>query len=146
GVERAVREHSRLQPVDEAALPRFLDRVEYQPLDFHDDDSFGRLGRRLDEVEEGHGGMQRIYYCATPPATFSVIVRQLGRLGMAAGAPSHERRIMIEKPFGTSLASARELNRLVRRVFGEENVYRIDHYLGKETVQNITAFRFANVM
>jgi glucose-6-phosphate 1-dehydrogenase len=118
--------------------------VDYEPLDFGDQAGFRRLGRRLAELERDGSQLQRIYYCATPPATFSLIIRQIEAAGLAVGLPARQRRIMIEKPFGTDLASARELNMLVSRVFGEESVYRIDHYLGKETVQNILAFRFAN--
>jgi glucose-6-phosphate 1-dehydrogenase len=83
----------------------------------------------------------RLYYCATPPAAFPDVIARLGEIGAGAGA-----RVVVEKPFGTDLASARELNACVHQVFDESQVFRIDHYLGKETVQNIIVFRFANSM
>jgi glucose-6-phosphate 1-dehydrogenase len=95
----------------------------------------------LDQERHTHGN--RVYYCATPPATYATIIEQLHAAGMAAGAGGH-RRIVIEKPFGTDLDSALALNAVAQMAFGEDGVYRIDHYLGKETVQNILAFRFAN--
>jgi len=143
-VGRAARERARLQPVDEPVLGDLLGRVHYLPLDLADQRDFRRLGCLLEDVERPLGAACRIFYCATPPAVFSVIVEHMesarlaGRHGVECG------RIVIEKPFGYSLASARELNALLARAFGEDRVYRIDHYLGKETVQNIVAFRFVN--
>jgi glucose-6-phosphate 1-dehydrogenase len=92
---------------------------------------------KLDELRGTEG--RRLYYCATPPSAFPLIVSRLGECGPQGGA-----RIVFEKPFGRDLASARELNAAIHRVFAEPQVFRIDHYLGKETVQNILLFRFAN--
>src|SRR2546423_533055 len=89
-------------------------------------------------------GGSRVYYLATPPNFFSDIVHHLGEAGMAKEPEGRFRRVIIEKPFGHDLDSAEELNHKVREVLSEKQVYRIDHYLGKETVQNIMAFRFAN--
>ncbi len=93
--------------------------------------------------EEGTGG-NRLFYLATPPSLYPIIVDQLGEAGL--NQSQGWTRIIIEKPFGRDLESARDLNEQVHAVFGESQVYRIDHYLGKETVQNILTFRFANAI
>ncbi len=134
---------SRTQPVDSTVLNAFLDAVFYVKVDFGKLEDFKALQRRLDELDHTrHIAGNRIYYCATPPPTYETITDQLKSAAMATGPGFH--RIVVEKPFGFDLKSARELNRIVQRVFHEDSVYRIDHYLGKETVQNIMAFRFAN--
>src|SRR5260221_7879793 len=140
-----IRQHSRTQPVNESVLKWLLDGMRYQQLDFNDLAGFKKLDHFLDEVAaERQTGGNRIYYCATPPPTFPLIVRNLGAAGMARAPRGRARRILIEKPFGSDLKSARALNLEVEHVFHEDQVFRIDHYLGKETVQNIVAFRFAN--
>ena len=144
-VGEAVREFSRTQPVNETVLRSLLEGMRYRRLDFDDTAGFKDLDGFLDQVAgERHTAGNRVYYCATPPPTFPLIVRNLGAAGMARPAGGGWRRILIEKPFGTDLASARALNTEVDQVFQEDQVFRIDHYLGKETVQNILAFRFAN--
>ena len=144
-VGEAIRLHSRTQPINETVLKSLLAGMRYQHLNFDDTDGFKRLDRLLDEVAaERHTGANRIYYCATPPPTFPLIVRNLGAAGMARAPKGSARRILIEKPFGFDLKSARSLNEELESVFHEDQVFRIDHYLGKETVQNIVAFRFAN--
>ncbi|MGH7776713.1 MAG: glucose-6-phosphate dehydrogenase [Candidatus Dormibacterales bacterium] len=141
---RAVREHSRTQPVNEPVLRELAGALRYRTLDFQDEAGFVRLARLLDEVDrEREVGGNRLYYCATPPSTFESIVDGLQAAHLSEKGRGW-RRIVVEKPFGHDLASARVLNRVVSRVFSEEQVFRIDHYLGKETVQNILAFRFAN--
>jgi glucose-6-phosphate 1-dehydrogenase len=143
-VKAAIREHSRTQPVNETVLKSLVDGLRYQRLDFGDVAGFGRLDRLIDSLDqERHTGGNRVYYCATPPATFPLIVRGLGENHMSEESRGW-RRITIEKPFGSDLESARRLNAIVESVFKEDQVFRIDHYLGKETVQNILAFRFAN--
>ena len=104
------------------------------------------LAARLAELDRERGTQgNRIFYLATPPELFPGIIAQLGAVGLKGPSSEHTfARIVIEKPFGTDLTSARELNREVQSVFQESQVYRIDHYLGKETVQNILAFRLAN--
>jgi len=140
----SIREHSRTQPVNESVLKSLLEGMRYQQLNFDDLAGFKKLDRFLDEVAaERHSGGNRIYYCATPPPTFPVIVQNLGAAGMAKAPRGSARRILIEKPFGSDLKSARALNQELESVFHEDQVFRIDHYLGKETVQNIVAFRFA---
>jgi glucose-6-phosphate 1-dehydrogenase len=141
----SIREHSRTQPVNETVLGSLLEGMRYRQLSFDDAAGFKSLDGFLDEVAtDRHTAGNRVYYCATPPPTFPLIVQNLGAAGMAKPVKDGWRRILIEKPFGSDLASARALNAKVEDVFHEDQVFRIDHYLGKETVQNILAFRFAN--
>ncbi len=142
----AAEKYSRVLPIDEAAWRTFSERISYQQLDFEDPGGFDALAHRVDDLDKERGTRgNRIYYLATHPSAFSVIVAQLGRVGL-----DHEvqgggwRRVVIEKPFGHDLESAHRLNKEVARVFRESQVYRIDHYLGKETVRNLLVFRFAN--
>ena len=138
-----IHEFSRTQPIDERMLKAFLDSVFYTKVDFGKLDDFKALGRRLDDLDgTRHIPGNRIYYCATPPPTYSTIANQL--LGASLSAGDGYRRIVVEKPFGSDLKSARDLTETLHKAFPEDAVYRIDHYLGKETVQNILAFRFAN--
>jgi glucose-6-phosphate 1-dehydrogenase len=140
---RSVRQHSRTQPVDDKALEAFLRDVTYLPLDFTQLEGFQRLARCLEELAEArHTGGNVVFYCATPPPTYPLISKQLKAAGLHRGRGY--RRIIVEKPFGSDLRSARELSRILRDAFPEDAIFRIDHYLGKETVQNILAFRFAN--
>jgi len=142
----ALQEFARIQPIDEEAWKTFAERISYQQCNFDEPRGFDVLAKRLDKMDEEHGTRgNRLYYLATQPSAFSDIVAQLGRVGL-----DHEvhgggwRRIVIEKPFGHDLESAHRLNRDVARVFRESQVYRIDHYLGKETVRNLLVFRFGN--
>ncbi len=138
-----INEFSRTQPIDQGVLDAFLSAVFYVKVDFGKLDDFKALQRRLGELDTSrHVSGNRMFYCATPPPTYETITEQLGAAGMATGDGFH--RIVVEKPFGSDLKSARELTRILQRVFQEDSVFRIDHYLGKETVQNIMAFRFAN--
>ena len=138
-----ISEHSRTQPVDQTVLSSFLQAVFYLKVDFGKADDFKSLQKKLDELDRSrHTAGNRVYYCATPPPTYETITEQLKAASMTNGSGFH--RIVVEKPFGSDLKSARELNKIVQKVFHEDSVYRIDHYLGKETVQNILAFRFAN--
>jgi glucose-6-phosphate 1-dehydrogenase len=145
-IRASLEKHARVQPLDEPAWQAFAERVAYQRLDFAEPSGFDDLAKRLDEVDKERGTRgNRIYYLATQPSQFGEIVTQLGRVGL-----DHERhdggwrRIIIEKPFGHDLESAIKLNREVGKVFRERQVYRIDHYLGKETVRNLLVFRFGN--
>jgi glucose-6-phosphate 1-dehydrogenase len=138
-----IKEFSRTQPIDQSVLNAFLSACFYVKVDFGKLDDFKALQRRLGELDTSrHVTGNRMFYCATPPPTYETIVEQLKAAGMATGDGFH--RIVVEKPFGSDLKSARELTGILQRVFREDEVYRIDHYLGKETVQNILAFRFAN--
>ena len=145
-VKGALDQFSRVLPLDEAAWRSFRDRICYQRLDFEDANGFDKLATRLDDLDKTNGTRgNRLYYLATQPSQFAEIVGQLGRVGL-----DHERhdggwrRVVIEKPFGHDLDSAKRLNREVGKVFRESQVYRIDHYLGKETVRNLLVFRFGN--
>lgn len=118
--------------------------VEFVSGDF-DDAGFDNLSHRLAELDAQRGtGGNWAYYLSVPPDFFSNICHQLERVGMATQSDNSWRRVIIEKPFGHDQESARELNEIVNAVFPEKSVFRIDHYLGKETVQNILALRFAN--
>jgi glucose-6-phosphate 1-dehydrogenase len=124
----------------------FLSRISYIKGDFADNALFDSMTERLESMHEEHAtGHNILFYLATQPSAFPQIVAQLGRCGL-----DHERhdggwrRIIVEKPFGRDLDSARKLNREMLRVFREAQVYRIDHYLGKETVRNLLVFRFGN--
>jgi glucose-6-phosphate 1-dehydrogenase len=141
--QEAIKQFSRREP-DEAVLEKLLDEVRYVPGTFDDAAVFEQLAGCLDEFDQAAGQrMNRCFYLSTAPAFFPVIVGQLGerKLHRHEGA---DVRLVIEKPFGTTLAEAQQLNREVLSVFDEHQVFRIDHYLGKETVQNVMAFRFAN--
>jgi glucose-6-phosphate 1-dehydrogenase len=141
----SIGQFSRRRP-DQAVLEKLLERVRYVAGTFDVDAVFERLGEELKEFDEEAGiPFNRVFYLSTAPTFFPLIVRKLGEhgLGHCEGA---DVRVVIEKPFGTTLAEARELNRQVLGVLDERQVFRIDHYLGKETVQNMLAFRFANGM
>jgi len=145
-VRASLEQFSRVLPIDEDAWTLFSERILYHRCDFSDPTGFDVLATRLEELDEEHGTRgNRLFYLATPPSQFADIVAQLGRVGL-----DHERhdggwrRIVIEKPFGHDFESAKKLNREVGKVFRESQVYRIDHYLGKETVRNLLVFRFGN--
>jgi glucose-6-phosphate 1-dehydrogenase len=143
--EEAIRAFSRRTP-DEDVLAGLLEHVKYVPGTFDDENVYRELAFVLDRFDERAGEpLNRAFYLSTAPAFFPVIVEALGAQGLDRSAGA-EVRVIIEKPFGTSLAEAAELNRRVLDVFEESQVFRIDHYLGKETVQNMLAFRFANGM
>jgi glucose-6-phosphate 1-dehydrogenase len=137
--------HSRRKP-DEQVLDKLLERVRYVPGTFDDDSIYQRLDGELREFDEEAGiPFNRVFYLSTAPQFFPMIVAKLGEHGLEKHAGS-EVRVVIEKPFGMRLQEAFELNRQVLSVLAESQVFRIDHYLGKETVQNMLAFRFANGM
>ena len=138
-----IRQFSRTQPIDDRVLDALLSSLHYVTVDFGRLEDFKALGTKLDELDAAnHVPGNRIFYCATPPPTYQTIALQLQAAGLNKAEGFH--RIVVEKPFGSDLQSARELTQTLQKVFTEDSVYRIDHYLGKETVQNILAFRFAN--
>jgi glucose-6-phosphate 1-dehydrogenase len=140
----AVSKYSRSQPIDRAVWDSFAEGLFYLPLRFDDSDGFGRLKACLERLDEQRGAEgNRVFYLATLPEFFPVIVERLGAAGLANQGQAWG-RVIIEKPFGRDLRSAQQLNAAVHTVFKEPQVYRIDHYLGKETVQNAMVFRFAN--
>jgi glucose-6-phosphate 1-dehydrogenase len=143
---KSIQEHSR-RPLDTAVWESFASNLHYIAGNYADASAYARLNDKLEAVQSAHGaGPNCLFYLALPPSAFDDVVS-----GVAMGPRGHSRnesggwsRVIIEKPFGTDLASAGELNSLIHKAFREDDVYRIDHYLGKETVQNILVFRFAN--
>jgi glucose-6-phosphate 1-dehydrogenase len=138
-----------LQPTDDGreALEWFRQRLFYERGDFADANTFSKLRERLDAVDlERHTGGNYLFYLATAPKFFAQIVQQLAKAGLSTQQNGRWRRVVIEKPFGHDLDSARALNREIKGVLQENQIYRIDHYLGKETVQNIMVFRFDNAI
>ena len=134
-VERARASVTEYGGIDEAAFSKLATRLHYVDGDFGD-------GATFDAIKSNLGGAERpLHYLAIPPSAFPQVVGQLKAHGLAKNA-----RVVIEKPFGRDLASARELNGTLRDAFPEESIFRIDHYLGKEAVQNILYFRFANAI
>jgi glucose-6-phosphate 1-dehydrogenase len=143
-VYQDVKEHSRT-PFRQVSWDRLAEGCRFVQGAFDDDAAFARLAETLEKLdaERGTGG-NHCFYLAIPPKSFPAVLEQLSKGGLARPQQDSWRRVVIEKPFGRDLDSARELNQLVNSVFPEESVFRIDHYLGKETVQNIMALRFAN--
>jgi glucose-6-phosphate 1-dehydrogenase len=134
--------------LDAEAWRRFAAHLYFVSGDSTKDDDLGSLGRGLAAIEERHEtGGNRIFYVASPPSTYAPLLTALGHTGLVRrDGPGPWTRVIMEKPFGHDEASARELNTLVDQVVGESSVFRIDHYLGKETVQNMLVFRFANTV
>jgi glucose-6-phosphate 1-dehydrogenase len=134
------------RPPDEQVLEKLLERVRYVAGTFDEDSVFERLNGELGQFDEEAGiSFNRIFYLSTAPNFFALIVKKLGEHTLHKH-PEADVRVVIEKPFGTRLAEARDLNRELLSVLHESQIFRIDHYLGKETVQNMLAFRFANGM
>ena len=127
---------------------RLADSLRFVPGSFDDDNAFDELKTTLDELEDSHGiAGNAAFYLSIPPAAFPIVLKQLQRTKMADNSSGGGwRRVVVEKPFGHDLASSKELNHLVDSVFTPQDVFRIDHYLGKETVQNLLALRFANTL
>jgi glucose-6-phosphate 1-dehydrogenase len=127
---------------DAASWQKFAANIHYQPGDIDKLADFQALAKLLDQLE-GSPGATRLYYLSTAPALYATAIANLGAAGLADESRG-VRRVVIEKPFGTDLKTAQALNKSVHEVFAESQVYRIDHYLGKETVQNLLVLRFAN--
>ena len=146
GMREAVEKHSRIQPIDEEVWTDFAAGLRYCAGDFNDPATFQDLKRVLEEMDKARATRgNRLFYFATPPSTFPVLLKQLKDAGLIRSINDNAfTRVVIEKPFGRDLESARKLNRLVLEVMDEKQVFRIDHYLGKETVQNLLVFRFGN--
>ena len=135
------------RPVDENIAKRLLECVTSIEADPKEPASFDDMRERLERLEANRAtGGNRLFYLAIPPTAFAPIAEQLGRTGMLKETGGAWRRLVVEKPFGTDLASAKALNGELLRIVDEHQIYRIDHYLGKETVQNILVLRFANGM
>ncbi|MBV9821533.1 MAG: glucose-6-phosphate dehydrogenase [Actinobacteria bacterium] len=143
--KKAAKEHARTNWNDEV-WDRLAGDVKFVPGSFDDDEAFDTLASTLDELRHSHGIKgNAAFYLSIPPSMFPVVLKQMERTKMADNAASGGwRRVVVEKPFGHDLPSAVQLNDLVDDVFTADDVFRIDHYLGKETVQNLMALRFAN--
>ncbi len=145
-VRDAVRDHARTE-FREETWRRLAEGFRFVPGDFDDDVAFAKLKQTILDLDEFRGtGGNHAFYLSIPPRFFGNVVGQLEEHGLTEQQNGSWRRVVVEKPFGHDLESARELNDVVGRVFPPESVFRIDHYLGKETVQNILAMRFANTM
>lgn len=143
-MHEAVTEFSRIKPID-SEWERFFKDIFYVTGDLTDEDSFARLRERLDSIDEKRGTQgNRIWYLALLPQFFGVAAEGLAKAGLLETGGWH--RLIVEKPFGEDLASAKDLAGQLGRWFSEDQIFRIDHYLGKETVQNLLVFRFANAI
>ncbi|MBO9639208.1 MAG: glucose-6-phosphate dehydrogenase, partial [Siphonobacter aquaeclarae] len=138
-----INQFSRRGKADEAKWAEFSKHVTYQVSDINDFETYKEFGRRIDHYsKEWNAKPNVIYYLAVSPNFFPVIAENISKAKL--GTDTERTRIVIEKPFGHDLESSKKLNALLGKIFDEKQIYRIDHYLGKETVQNIMAFRFAN--
>ena len=145
-VHDSIKEHART-PFREEVWAQLAEGFRFIPGDFSDDAAFAQLKETIEELDEARGtDGNHAFYLSIPPRFFRDVVGQLKKHGLADQKDGSWRRVVVEKPFGHDLASARELNQVVSEVFPHNSVFRIDHYLGKETVQNMLAFRFANSM
>ena len=150
-----VMKFARTKPIDDAAWKKLEERIYYAQSDYGAAGGYAKMAERMKQLDQKHQTAgNRLYYLATPPGLFEPIIERLGEM-LAEAASSRPyyggddetwKRIIIEKPFGRDLPSARALNRLLHRYFTEDQVFRIDHYLGKETVQNLLVMRFANAI
>ncbi|MCI0477313.1 MAG: glucose-6-phosphate dehydrogenase, partial [Anaerolineales bacterium] len=143
----SAQQFARAKPDDDSARwEKFAPIVCYHQAEFDSADGYARLAQRLSQLDATRGTQgNRLFYLATAPEYYARIAERLGAAQLAPPGGAWE-RLIVEKPFGSDLASARALNRQILAVFDEAQIYRIDHYLGKETVQNIFAFRFANTI
>lgn len=132
---------------DDAIWAEFAQNVHYHQSEFQDGDGYRRLAARLDEIDQERGGSgHRLFYMASAPDYFDDILQQLRDAGINRNNKGFWSRVIVEKPFGTDLQTAKQLNKVVSKTFRECDTYRIDHYLGKETAQNIMVLRFANAI
>ncbi|MGY2874685.1 glucose-6-phosphate 1-dehydrogenase [Marmoricola sp. URHA0025 HA25] len=143
-VHESVKEHARTE-FREEVWRQLSEGFRFVPGDFNDDQAFDQLRRTIEELDEARGtGGNHAFYLAIPPSFFGDVADQLKEHGLAKPKEGSWRRVVVEKPFGHDLESARRLNDILGQVFDSGSIFRIDHYLGKETVQNILAMRFAN--
>lgn len=145
-VHDAVKDHCRTE-FREETWEQLLDGIRFVQGSFDDDAAYERLAEALKDLDDNHGtGGNHAFYLSVPPKSFPQIIGQLEKHGLAKDVPGSWRRVVIEKPFGHDLESAQELDDRLESVFDPDSVFRIDHYLGKETVQNLLALRFANTI
>ena len=145
-MEEATRQFSR-QNVRDEIWSTFAQSLFYHQSDFSEEEGYKTLAARLDQLDTERGTRgNRLFYLAVAPEQFEPILQHLKAIGLNKAREGSWARVIVEKPFGTDLGSARELNRIVRNSFSEDQTYRIDHFLGKETAQNILVLRFANAI
>lgn len=144
-VREALEGSKKLGHLGEETWRKFQKRIHYMSGELDTDTTYKDVAERLEQLAHEGASKNHLFYLATPPSLFSVIVKRLGEAGLNK-EEGHWSRIIIEKPFGHDLESAKVLNAIVAEVFKESQIYRIDHYLGKDTVQNILVFRFGNSM
>jgi glucose-6-phosphate 1-dehydrogenase len=133
------------EPVDGKLWDWFLERIYYVQGDFQDSAAYEKLRAQIAVAEKAHSTQgNRFFYLAVSPKFFAPVAKQLGQAGLTKEADGQWSRVIVEKPFGRDLDSAKALNRDLKQILNEQQIYRIDHYLGKETVQNLMVFRFAN--
>jgi glucose-6-phosphate 1-dehydrogenase len=143
-VRKAIFENAHLKKAEKSDLEKFSRKVFYQSLETTDPTSYKNLRARIEELDRKMNAAGNIiFYLSTPPSMYEVITNGLSNVGLNKSDESI-RRLIIEKPFGYDLESAIELNNKIHHCFGEDQIYRIDHYLGKETVQNLLVTRFSN--
>jgi len=143
----AIKKHARHQPIDQDTWKRMEPNIFYVAGAYDSEDDQARLSARLKELDKSHQtGGNRLFYISTPPEVFEGIIRRLGerQVEQTPDRANGWQRVIIEKPFGRDLESAKHLNAVLHEYFEEKQVFRIDHYLGKETVQNLMVMRFAN--
>ena len=145
-VKQGIEKHSRLKPDECSAWPGFAQQLFYHRAHYDDPADYKALKKLLTKIDHEHGACNYLYYLSTPPMLYADIIAQLGQAGLAKPTDRSWRRIIVEKPFGHNLATAMQLNHHIHEYFAENQVYRIDHYLGKETVQNLLVFRFGNAI
>jgi glucose-6-phosphate 1-dehydrogenase len=144
-VHEALTKSDKVDEFDEHVWQDFARRIHYTAGEIDDDGTYETISKLIEELAANGSTKNRLFYLATPPPLFDEIVNALDKSGLAK-EDEHWSRIVVEKPFGSDLESARALNATIAQVFQENQVYRIDHYLGKDTVQNILVFRFGNTM
>jgi glucose-6-phosphate 1-dehydrogenase len=144
-VHEALTKSDKVDELDPNVWQDFARRIHYLAGELEDEGTYKAITSRMEELAANGASKNRLFYLATPPSLFDEIVNGLGKAGLAK-EDGLWGRIVVEKPFGTDLESARALNATILRVFQEQQIYRIDHYLGKDTVQNILVFRFGNTM
>jgi glucose-6-phosphate 1-dehydrogenase len=125
---------------------KFAERIHYAPGELTDESTYTNTAKQLEQLVDGGGRTSHLFYLAIPPSLMDDVIDGLGKAGLNKQDEHHWSRVVVEKPFGTDLESARKLNAKIAEAFAENQVYRIDHYLGKDTVQNILVFRFGNTM
>ena len=144
-VREALEDSKKIDHLDDETWREFSNRLHYMSGELDTETTYQQVAERLEALAREGASNNRLFYLATPPPLFSTIVKRLGEAGLNK-EEGHWSRIIIEKPFGRDLESAKALNATVAEVFKETQIYRIDHYLGKDTVQNILVFRFGNSM